>query len=78
MNLAGAHLYNELFLVMQNQFNFSVCEELFGSLAEHLYDKWSYSDRNMLFYLTRLDSYNKDKVLKWGLRLLQEKDYLII
>ncbi len=77
MSLQKLHEHYNLFLTMQNRFNYEICEQLFGKLADHLYTKWSYSDRNMLFFITRLDEDNKDKILKWGLTLLDD-DFMII
>ena len=77
MSLQTLRENHNLFLTMQNRFNYEICEQLFDKLASHLYNKWTYSDRNMLFFLTRLDEENKDKILKWGLTLLND-DFMII
>jgi hypothetical protein len=54
-----------MLLNLQNNYNKTISDEVFGNMSEHLYDKWLDSDDNILCYLTRLDTHNKLKLLKW-------------
>lgn len=56
----------KILLAMQSNFHLGICEELFGDLAEHIYQKWTGSNENMLNFLTRLDQNNLNIMLSWG------------
>ena len=57
--------YN-IFMFMQTNFNKYICDQLFGELSDHIYDKWIYCDQNLLNFLSMLDRDNKIIVLEWG------------
>ena len=53
-------------LIIENHLAYRDFPYIFGDLADHLYQKWTF-DKNVLHFLTRLDSTNQEKLLKWAL-----------
>jgi len=62
MNLNQA--YNMLF-TLQCNFNKDICDKIFESNSDHLYEKWLQSDENILNFIARLDKINKQKLFNW-------------
>ena len=57
----------EVFLFAQNHLSYPEFKIIFGNLAEHLWKKWEHSEKNILYFMTRLDSNNQEKLLTWAL-----------
>jgi hypothetical protein len=53
------------FMYLQCNFNLFICEEIFGDLSEHLFEKWLNCNENILNFLSKLDSENRQKIYKW-------------
>ena len=54
------------FMYLQCNFNLFMCEEIFGNhLSEHIFEKWLNSNENILNFLSRLDTQNREKIYKW-------------
>jgi ABC-type Zn2+ transport system substrate-binding protein/surface adhesin len=59
------HSYNIL-LCIQNTFSRDVANEIYGDLAEHIYEKWIRLDDNILNFMSCLDYSNRDILFEWG------------
>lgn len=66
----------QILFTMQSNFHLGICEELFGGLAEHIYQKWIESNENMLNFLTRLDQKNINIMLLWGVNSVLQSNVL--
>ena len=58
--------YVDVLLFMENNFNKESCDYIYGNLSDHLFEKWSKSNNNILTFYTRLDKPNQNKLLTWG------------
>lgn len=68
MNADQAVKYADLLLYIQNNLNYSTLIKIYGShMGNHLYEKWTQSHANILYFITRLDSDNRKKLLSWGI-----------
>lgn len=56
--------YNK-FLFIQCRFSKDVCDNVFGDLSNHLYNKWDSSCPNVIDFLSCLDPTNKQKLFEW-------------
>ena len=63
MNLETIFQY---FLKLQNNFNKTMSDQIFGSLSDHLYAKWMKCDNNILNFLSRLDQVNRQKLFNFA------------
>lgn len=59
----------EKFLYLQNNFDLEMSIKIFGDIGEHLFEKWLYCDRNIIDFITCLDSENKQKIFDFLLKL---------
>ena len=57
----------DVFISLQCNFNKTICDEIFKDDSDHLFKKWTNSDNNIINFLTRLDTENKHKLLRWGI-----------
>jgi hypothetical protein len=55
----------ETFLKLQNSFNLNICKEIFGENYLHFWDKWKSSQNNIIYFLNRLDDFNKQKLFDY-------------
>jgi len=53
------------FLYMQCHFSKDICDEIFGDMSDHIYQKWLDSNMNIVEFLSRLDSGKKRKMFLW-------------
>lgn len=56
----------DLFLTMQCRFSYMVCEDLWPADADHYWQKWKNSERNIILFMNRLDADNKLRMLNWA------------
>jgi hypothetical protein len=55
----------EQFLSLQNNFSYNICKEIFPNNTDHYWNKWIHSNNNILSFISRLDSENRNKVFSW-------------
>ena len=55
-----------ILLFIQNWYSYEVAQKLFGTMADHLFDKWISCNQNLINYFTMLDDVNTKKLLDWG------------
>lgn len=56
----------DVFIYLQSKFNKTICEEIFEEDSDHLFQKWTSCDYNIINFLSRLDEVNKQKLLMWS------------
>jgi hypothetical protein len=56
----------KILLYIQNTFSRDVANEIYGDLAEHIYEKWVRLDYNILVFLSSLDYSNRFLLFEWG------------
>lgn len=54
-----------LFWYIQNIFCKEICDKIFENSSDHIYEKWVESNYNLLNFLSKLDVYNRLKILQW-------------
>jgi hypothetical protein len=57
----------QLFLYIQTNFSKDICDQIFGNLSDHMFEKWESCDGNIINFLNRLDNENCDSLFRWGL-----------
>lgn len=62
--MSAAEYFND-YLTLQCNFSYIVCKEIFGEDVEHYWRKYETSDRNMIYFISRLDEGNREKVFEW-------------
>ena len=56
----------DILLSLQCNFSKLVCDEIFGQDSNHLFEKWLFSDKNLLYFITRLDNCNQAKLFRYA------------
>lgn len=46
---------------LKNSFGKNICDKIFGSKSDHLYEKWIETNTNIVSFLIKLDENNKIK-----------------
>ena len=64
MNVDG---YYNIFFSLQIRYNKKMSDEIFGEgeISDHLFEKWKHCDYNIIDFISRLDSGNKQKIFNW-------------
>ena len=52
--------------IMQVNFSMETCKSIFGHDYMHYWNKWTSTDGNIIEFINRLDTVNKEKILEWG------------
>ena len=52
--------------IMQVNFSMERCKSVFGDDYTHYWNKWTSTDGNIIEFINRLDTVNKEKMLRWG------------
>ena len=52
--------------IMQVNFSMERCKSIFGYDYMHYWNKWTSTDGNIIEFINRLDTVNKEKILEWG------------
>lgn len=53
----------DIYLYMQNTFDYDTCEQLWPNDTEHYWQKWEKCDGNFLNFLSMLDDMNRKHVI---------------
>ena len=59
--------HTNLLLRLQCDFNKEMCDRIFNDLSDHLFNKWSKTDGNILNFFSQLDIKNQKTMLEWSL-----------
>lgn len=58
--------YFKKFLYFQNNFDLELSKQIFGNrIAQHLFNKWLFYDRNVIDFINYLDDENKQKIFNY-------------
>ena len=56
-----------IFRMMSNSLSPEICKVIFGEeLGKHMWEKWNRSERNLIEFISSLDTVNRDKLFEWA------------
>jgi hypothetical protein len=64
------HISFSIYLKMQCQFSYEICQRIWPDCSDHYWKKWITANNNIINFIDRLDEQNKLLMFEWG-RLLQ-------
>ena len=64
MDLCDVKKYYNLFNSIQNSLSEDIISSIWPNDSDHFLDKWLSTDNNIILFLSKLDDYNQNKLLK--------------
>jgi hypothetical protein len=62
----------KLFFSLQTRLNAKMMLDIFGKDWPHYQEKWVRSNDNFLYFMSSLDDLNKEKVIEWARKNLEQ------